>query len=67
MEVESLAAVELYSVAVRTIALAGIYNAKDVGWALERLRSQQARYTRSEGDWQAYEHVINGILAAAME
>ena len=67
MEVPSLEAVELYNIATRLIALAGIYPVTDTDWALERLRREQSRYVRDERDWQAYENVINAIIAVALE
>lgn len=67
IDAPSIEAVELYSVALRTIVLAGFYRPEEIGWAVAKLRSEQGRYTRSDGDWQGYEHLINAILAVAME
>lgn len=65
-EAPSEHAIELYFVAMRAIALAGIYSTAEVGWVIGRLGDEQGRYTRDESDWSAFERMKEALLAAAM-
>jgi hypothetical protein len=60
-------AIELYRVALRAIALAGLYPAKDVGYAVRRLRSEQSRTSREDNDWKAYDRMCDALMLAAMD
>jgi hypothetical protein len=60
-------AVELYRVALRAIALAGLYPAEDVGYAIGRLRSEQSRTSREDNDWKAFDRMCDALTLAAMD
>jgi hypothetical protein len=60
-------AIELWRVALRAIALAGVYSAEDVGYAIGRLRHEQSRISRDDNEWQAYDRMCDALMLAAME
>lgn len=67
IEAPSEDAIELWRVALRAIALAGIYPAEDVGYAVERLRAEQSRVPADDNEWRAYDRMCDALLAAAMD
>lgn len=65
IEAPSEDAIELYRVALRAVALAGIYPAEDVAYAIKRLRGEQGRYSDHEADWRAIDSLCDALREAS--